>query len=155
MLVVFIHGPAAAGKYTIGARLSEKMGLPLFHNHLTVDLAKTLFDFGTEGFVRLRADIWKRAFSEAAKAQRSFIFTFHPEATVDPALIHELVAIIERAGGQVCFIELRCSEPVILERLDTEGRRHFGKLTNGNLYQPDCKRRRVRFPSVAFPSDLY
>lgn len=47
MRVVFIHGPAAAGKYTIANELSKISGIPLFHNHLTVDLAKTLHDFDT------------------------------------------------------------------------------------------------------------
>jgi hypothetical protein len=49
--VVFICGPAASGKHTIGARLSRRLSLPLFHNHLTVDLAKMLFEFGTVGYV--------------------------------------------------------------------------------------------------------
>jgi len=36
MYVAFIHGPAPAGKHTIGMRLSKETGLPLFHNHLAV-----------------------------------------------------------------------------------------------------------------------
>ena len=67
--VLFIHGPAAAGKHTVGSRLAELSGLPLFHNHLTVDLVSTLFEFGSDGFVQLRADIWKAAFRAAAIAK--------------------------------------------------------------------------------------
>jgi broad-specificity NMP kinase len=55
--VIFIHGPPAAGKLTIASLLSEMTGLPLFHNHLTVDLVKSLFEFGSPGFIKLREEI--------------------------------------------------------------------------------------------------
>jgi len=90
MYIVFIHGPAASGKHTVGSRLSEITGLPLFHNHLAVDVAKSLFSFGTPSFNKLRAAIWRTAFEEAAASNQSFIFTFHPEASVEPSLIDDL-----------------------------------------------------------------
>ena len=57
MQVIFIHGPAASGKHTIGAELSRLTGLPLFHNHLAVDTALSLFAFGTPEFKNVRASI--------------------------------------------------------------------------------------------------
>jgi len=57
MKVIFIHGPAASGKHTIGSRLAALTGLPLFHNHLAVDAAKSLFEFGSPGFNVMRATI--------------------------------------------------------------------------------------------------
>ena len=117
MQVIFIHGPAASGKHTIGSQLSRLTGLPLFHNHLAVDAATSLFNFGTQGFRNVRAAVWRSAFQEAAIAGRSFIFTFHPEATVDPGLITELVQSIESVGGKVLFVELSCPPEVILKRL--------------------------------------
>ena len=78
MYVVFIFGPAAAGKHTIGTKVAADLGIALFHNHLTVDLARHLFEFGSDGFRRLRADIWRSAFRESARADTSFVFTFHP-----------------------------------------------------------------------------
>ena len=134
MHIIFIHGPAASGKHTIGSLLSQTIDIPLFHNHLAVDPAKTLFDFGSPAFTNLRAAIWRAAFAEAANAQQSFIFTFHPEATVDPQLIQALVQIIESAGGQVYFVELRCSRAGILQRLGNESRGKFGKLMDSQLY---------------------
>jgi len=79
MEVIFIHGPAASGKHTIASQLSRLTGLPLFHNHLAVDAALSLFEFGTPGFKNMRSAIWRTAFQEAARANRSFIFTFHPK----------------------------------------------------------------------------
>ena len=151
MRVIFLHGPAAAGKHTIGRLLSERLGLPLFHNHLTVDLAKTLFDFGTEPFRRLRAAVWHAAFAEATAARRSFIFTFHPEASVDPSLIADLVERVTDAGGRVHFIELICPRDTVLERLGSESRAAFGKLTDPDVYLRIEAAGGFRFPPMPPP----
>src|SRR5258708_5181332 len=122
MVVIFLHGPPASGKYTVGKALSALLGMPLFHNHLAVDLARSLFEFGTTGFVKLREQVWLAAFEAAAAAGQSFIFTFAPESTVDAGLIERLERIIARHGGQIHFVELRCPEATIQERLGNESR---------------------------------
>jgi len=151
MFVVFIHGPAASGKYTIGRRLSDLSGLPLFHNHLAVDAANALFDFGTPAFNALRASIWRCAFTEAAQAQRSFIFTFHPEASVAPSLIADLVALVESAGGTVHFIALHCAPAIVLERLGQASRKGLGKLTDPELYRTIDAQGGFDFPALPSP----
>lgn len=151
MRVIFIHGPPASGKHTIGKLLAGRTGLPLFHNHLAVDLALTMFPFGSPGFVRLRAQLWRVAFEEAVAAQRSFIFTFNPEATVDPQLIEELRAIVERGGGRMLFVELSCPRETILERLGNESRGVFGKLTDRALYEQIERQRGFDFPPLPAP----
>ena len=151
MHVIFIHGPAASGKHTIGARLSEETGLPLFHNHLAVDAAKALFDFGSAPFNTMRATIWRTAFSQAAAAGRSFIFTFHPEASVEPQLIDELTRIVEECGGRVFFVELTCSRQTILERLDNQPRPIRQAHRPGTLSEIEAK---GGFEFPALPSPL-
>jgi hypothetical protein len=151
MRIVFIHGPAASGKHTIGSILSARTGLPLFHNHLTVDLTKVLFEFGSEGFRQLRAKVWIAAFSQAASADRSFIFTFCPEATVDPALIDELVQIVEASGGKICFVELKAAHETVLRRLGNASRRQFGKLIDTKLYQQFEAEGGFDFPPLPAP----
>jgi adenylate kinase family enzyme len=37
--LVFIVGPPAVGKMTVGYELAQRTGLKLFHNHHTIDLA--------------------------------------------------------------------------------------------------------------------
>ncbi len=151
MHVVFIHGPAASGKYTIGHQVAIRTGLPLFHNHLAVDAAKALFEFGSPSFNRLRATIWRAAFSEAAAAGRSFIFTFHPEASVAPKLIEELVSSVEATGGRVLFFQLACSRASILRRLNNPSRSEFGKLTDPKLYCQLEAQGAFEFPSLPSP----
>jgi hypothetical protein len=151
MYIVFIHGPAASGKHTIGSRLAEITGLPLFHNHLAVDAAKSLFSFGTASFNNLRATIWRAAFEEAAAANRSFIFTFHPEASVDSSLINDLCESIYRQGGRVHFIELVCSRDNILQRLGEASRFNFGKLRDADLYRQIEDEGGFNFPPLPDP----
>ena len=151
MHVVFIHGPAASGKHTIGTRLARLIKLPLFHNHLAVDAALSLFAFGSPEFRNLRAAIWRAAFHEAAAAGQSFIFTFHPEATVDPAVIGELVDAVQSSGGRVHFVQLLCSPETVLLRLVETSRKKFGKLTDVRLYEALKSQGAFEFPPLPQP----
>ena len=151
MYVVFIHGPVAAGKHTVGTELSSLMGIPLLHNHLAVDLALTLFPFGTPAFRRIRAAIWLNCFTEAALAERSFIFTFNPESTVEPELIDQMVHSVTERGGKVFFVELTCSRETILRRLGSESRARFGKLTDPALYETLEAQNVFAFPPLPAP----
>jgi hypothetical protein len=45
---VFIFGPQAVGKMTVGQELAKVTGLKLFHNHMTIDLLEPLFGFSPE-----------------------------------------------------------------------------------------------------------
>jgi hypothetical protein len=135
MYVVFLHGPAAAGKHTVGTLVSEQLGIPLFHNHLTVDLTATLFDFASAPFIRLRATIWQAAFREAAEAGRAFVFTFNPESTVDPATISSLHDAVTAAGGRVHYVAMHCSDEEVLRRIGNPSRARFGKLLDPEIYR--------------------
>ncbi|KAF1015543.1 MAG: hypothetical protein GAK31_01017 [Stenotrophomonas maltophilia] len=151
MRVVFLHGPAASGKYTIGKQVAQQLGLPLFHNHLAVDAALSLFAFGTEGFCRIRAGIWQLCFEEAAAASQSFVFTFHPEASVDPALVQRLVATVEAHGGHVAFVELACSVEATVARLGEPSRAAFKKLADPVLYRAIEQSGGFAFPPLPAP----
>ena len=43
MKLIFIYGPPASGKLTIAEILSERTGIPLFHNHLSRDSVKDMY----------------------------------------------------------------------------------------------------------------
>ena len=151
MHVIFIYGPAAAGKFTVGQHLSDRLDWPLFHNHLVVDAVKSLFAFGTPGFVALRAKMWTDAFVEAAKQGQSFVFTFNPENTVDPGLLKTLEGVITAANGQVHYVELQCDDAVLCERMNLPSRQQFGKLTDVALYQSLKAAGSFEFPHFCDP----
>lgn len=135
MVLLFIHGAPAVGKLTVARKIADLTGFRLFHNHLTVDLLLSVFDFGSEPFVLLREQIWLSVFREAARQKVSLIFTFNPERTVRQSFIGDTVEAIESEGGVVHFVQLFCSEQELERRLVSPARSEYGKLTSLEQYK--------------------
>ncbi len=152
MILVFIHGAPAVGKLTVARELATLTGLPLFHNHLTVDLVSSLFAFGTAPFIRLREQIWLAAFAEAARNDVSLIFTFNPERTVNKEFIQETIDSVESAGGRIVFVELTCSEEELERRMEEPSRKEFGKLASLKQYRSLKSDGAFEFPKL--PNDI-
>jgi len=150
--LVFLHGPAASGKLTVGRELSRLTGYRLFHNHLVVDAVTAVFEFGSESFVRLREEMWLAVFRESALRGVSLIFTFAPERTVRESFVGEAVAAVEGAGGRVVFVELRCPASELERRIDDDSRAEFGKLRSKELFQELRAAGAFEYPKL--PSDL-
>ncbi len=136
MKLIFLFGPPAAGKLTVARELAAQTGWRLFHNHLAVDLALSLYDFGTPGFIALREQLWLTAFRRAmADGIPTVIFTFNPENTVPQRFIDELFAEIAAAGGEVIPVELTVADAEIERRLGSAQRREHRKLVDLALYR--------------------
>lgn len=136
MKLLFLHGPAAVGKLTIAREVAARTGWRLFDNHLTVDLALALYDFGTPGFVALREEIWLRVFRRAlADKLPGLIFTFNPENSVPQRFIDELFAEFAAAGAEIIPVELTADEAEIERRLGAASRHQKRKLTDLALYR--------------------
>jgi len=133
--LVFIYGPAAAGKLTVAREVGKLTGWPVFHNHLVVDAVSTVFGFGTESFVRLRHEMWMAVFEEAAKIGRSLIFTFAPEKSVPPDFPDEVIAVIGKYGGRVLFVQLECPLEELENRMENASRAEFRKLRSVELWR--------------------
>jgi hypothetical protein len=130
MDLIFLHGPGAVGKLTVGQALAARTGLPLFHNHLVVDAVLAVFPFGSPEFVRLRHEWWLAMFDAAARAGRSLIFTFAPESTVLDSFADEANAIVSDRGGRVRFVRLVCDEQVRESRIEAPSRARWRKLNS-------------------------
>jgi len=134
--LVFIHGPAAAGKYTVATELAALTGFELYHNHLVVDQVLKTHPFGTPGFVAGRDRLWRDYFARfPGPGQTDIIFTFNPENTVPQAFIDWLFAEMARRTVPSHSVEITASEAVIEQRLGSTGRRQFKKLTDLVLYR--------------------
>ena len=148
--VIFLFGPPASGKLTVGRELSALTGLSLFHNHLTVDLLLALFPFGSAPFVAHRERIWLELMGAAVADGTSLIFTFAPERSVQPGFPTQLADVVQRAGGTVSFVQLRCADAVVEERMEALSRRQGGKLSSAELYRQLKKAGAFEFPEIPF-----
>lgn len=152
MKLIFLYGPAAAGKLTVARHLAQITGFALFHNHLIVDAVGALFPFGSEQFVRLRERFWLEAFAEAAAAGRSLIFTFAPEDSVAPDFPRRVEAAIQSAGGEICFVRLTISDEEQERRIADPSRQAYGKLVSLSLLRE--LRPRFKAAEAAMPAPL-
>jgi chloramphenicol 3-O-phosphotransferase len=152
MKLIFLYGPAAAGKLTIGRALRQMTGLHLFHNHLVVDTLLSVFEFGTPSFVHLREQIWLSVFEAAARDDISLIFTFAPESTVSPGFIDSAIATVQKAGGEICFVELYCPIDALEQRIENPSRAEFLKLRSLETFRELRRKGANSFPPL--PVDL-
>lgn len=75
--LVFIIGPPAVGKMTVGQELSRLTGLPLFHNHLSIEAVLPVFGFGDPAFNGLVTRLRKDVIEEVARSELpGVIFTY-------------------------------------------------------------------------------
>jgi predicted kinase len=136
MRLLFLHGPAAAGKYTVAKELAALTGFEFYHNHLVVDEVLKTHAFGTPGFVADRDRRWRDYFSQfPGPAKPDVIFTFNPENTVPQAFIDWLFAEMARRGVKLPSVEITASEEVIESRIASKQRQQFKKLTDVALYR--------------------
>ena len=133
-VLVYLYGPPAVGKLTVATELQRRTGLRLFHNHLTVDALTSVFDFGTEEFTEVLHRVRLDVFETAARHGLGLIFTNNSVWAVDDGRARfEIFARtvrhrVERAGGQVLFVQLTAPLPVLEVRVGDGSRRAHGKL---------------------------
>lgn len=136
MNLIYIYGPPASGKLTVAEHLSELTGFPLFHNHLTVNVLRTIFPFGTKPFMDAVHRVRRDVFEVAAEANISLIYTNNSAwVTSDPrerfvAFAESVRVIVEDRGGHVLFVRLTASQAALEERLPNESRQSHQKLVD-------------------------
>ena len=137
MPLLFLHGPPATGKYTIGRAVADRTGFELFHNHLVVDEVLRHHEFGSPEFVAERDRRWREHLTAARHREPAarIIFTFNPENSVPQAFIDWLFTALPGGGLHVLSVGLVASEGAIEARLGSEQRRGFRKLVDLPLYR--------------------
>ena len=121
--LVWISGPPAVGKMTVGLELSEITGIPLFHNHVSIEAVLPVFEFGSPPFNRLVGRFRDEMFSEAARSDLpGLIFTmmWAFDLPSDLAFVEKQKALFESHGGRAVFVELTARLEERLRRNETE-----------------------------------
>jgi len=134
MKLIFLYGPPASGKYSIAKHLAEKTGYKLFHNHVTVDLVSSFFEFGTKPYCDLIHNIRLGFFEQSAKENLpGVIFTFVYRKHADDPFIKEIIDTVTSNGGEVVFIQIYCDKTELLKRVKEESRKPFQKIKTEEL----------------------
>lgn len=123
--LVFIVGPPAVGKMTVGMELARRTGFRLFTNHHTVDLVVRFFPFGSPPYDRLVREFRRTMMREvAASGLPGLIFTFVRDFddADDDATVEEYAAFFTARGGRVVHAELQAPREERLRRCATEPR---------------------------------
>ena len=119
MKFIFIVGPPAVGKMTVGQALAKQTGYKLFHNHMSLELVNQFFDWGTPHFQALDKTIRFSIFTEVAKSDvEGLIFTlvwaFNEKE--DEEYVDEIVEIFAKRNPEVLFVELKADLDERLKR---------------------------------------
>ena len=107
--LVLLHGPPASGKLTIAKELSSLIGARVFHNHLTLDVAKALLNFGAPGFWELVHDLRLQSFRAYFENGTDIaVSTWCYEDPEDLQLFLDIKSIATDLNGQVLPVFLNC-----------------------------------------------
>lgn len=134
--LIYLYGPPASGKLTIAERVAEITGAKLFHNHLTVDAARAVFEFRSDPFDRVVQRFRLDVFATAASAGIDLVFTNSsawggPDARQRFAAFAEDAAnVVDANGGQTFFVRVDAPPEALERRLANESRRRLNKLTD-------------------------
>lgn len=121
--LVFIYGPPAAGKLTVANALAERTGYKVFDNHASIDFAASVLTPFTKEHMELVHKIRLAVFEAAAASQVDLIFTFVYAHPVDDPYVQQFESFLEKAGGRVCFVQLRPDRDELERRVTSESRR--------------------------------
>ena len=134
--LVYLYGPPASGKLTIAERLVPLTGYRLFHNHLTVNAIRSVFEFGSPMFTEVLHRVRLDVFTAAMQTGISVIFTNNsawggpdPRARFD-AFAARCEAVVNAAGGRTVFVQLTAPAAVLEDRLGNDSRRGHEKLVD-------------------------
>lgn len=114
--------------------LGDRTGYPVFHNHLVVNLLVEVFTFGSPPFVRLRERMWLDTFVEAARIDRSIIFTFTPETTIPDGFSGRVQGVVAAAAGRVGR-RLRAAHPGAVRGADHDQARVGAEAAGATVLQ--------------------
>ena len=107
MKLIFIYGPPAVGKLTVANKIAERTGYKVFHNHLSIDCVKPVFEFFSPPFNRLIERIRVETMAEAARENVSLIHTFCYAKGPDDEYIRKDLAASRRKWRRSTF----CAAP--------------------------------------------
>lgn len=118
MKLIFLDGPPAVRKYTIAKELEARIGCGVFHNHLTIDVARPIFEFGSHNFWKLVYDLRLTCFKAAAKQEiGSLVYTSCYDHPNDLSFFEEIEETMHSSGSELIPVYLKCEVSELEKRV--------------------------------------
>ncbi|MGM9626450.1 MAG: shikimate kinase, partial [Eubacteriales bacterium] len=123
--LVIILGPHAVGKMTVGQELAKITGLRLFHNHMSIELARKLFAHNEKEWHILNESIRQTVFELFAKGDfPGLIFTYMCAFDLQSEFdyLQKLIDLFQSNGADCYVVELCADFEERLVRNQSENR---------------------------------
>jgi len=144
MKLLFIHGAPAAGKLTTARAVLGLVNGRLFDNHVAIDVARTVFDFGTAGFWDLVQAVRMSVVGAAAAGKVPLVvMTFVYVDPHDLPTFEQFEAIVHRHGGELLPVFLHCSTAEIVRRISNDDRVARNKMASEPSVRDFMARHRI------------
>jgi hypothetical protein len=106
--LLFVFGPPAVGKMTVGRAIADASDFRLFHNHHVLEPLLDVFDFGTPPFNRLLEEFRLRVLEEASLSATDLVYTlvWGLDLPEDSAYLRRHLRPFVDAGQRIAFVEL-------------------------------------------------
>lgn len=130
MKLIILYGPPGVGKLTVAQELARLTGFPIFHNHLSIDYAASLFEWGSPDYIRLLRSLRLFTFQQLAQlGSRGLIFTFVYTPPSSDEFIQQVLAVCQQPSIEVLFVKVEARREVLLQRVVLPERRLHKKLS--------------------------
>jgi len=141
MKIIFIYGPPAAGKLTVAQELAKITSYKLFHNHLIVDLARSLLRWCSKEYLRVYHLFMLEMLKSAAKEKvKGVIMTYVYAHPPDNKSIKELIKLSKKIKAPIYFVYLRPEDKELFKRVKMESRQKYRKLKNASKLKASLKK---------------
>ncbi len=139
MNLVFIYGPPASGKYTIGKIVSTITWYPFFHNHLTFDMAAAIFEKWSDAFNNYCKFTRLEAIKMSIEMDFDLIFTI-AYSHEDLEFVREVEKIAASHKASIKYVKLTAPIEELKKRLASVSRKMFDKVQTEGDFEDFCKR---------------
>ena len=148
--LLILYGSEASGKLTIARQVAARTNLSLFHNHVSIDVGRVLFEYGQEQYNDLVWNVRLAVFEAAVKNDMpGLIFTWaysHPDFQPFLDSIFEAIAPYD---VEVNFVFVKCSQAELERRVTNEDRRKAQKThTIEVLHKQQEAKNQVEIPNT-------
>jgi shikimate kinase len=120
---IFLIGPPAVGKLTVGQALATRTAFPLYDNTLAVDVASKLFSYGTREFREYRDEQRLTFYSRATESSVQGLISTACVARTSWPYFDRVEEVLSAAGWTTIYILLDAARPALLERVVSVTRR--------------------------------